>query len=612
MLQIERRAALRPLVGMFAVLLTTPAVALAQGRYLDHAGLTAELRAIASASAAVSLSSIGTTIEGREIWVLELADPGGAPPADRPAVLVVGNLAGDHLVGSSHAIEIARYLTAGGDEARAVLADQAVYIVPRLNPDGAERMFESVRAGRRGNARPFDDDNDGRIDEDGPDDLNGDGYITVMRVPDANGTYMIDPDDPRLMKKADPRAGESGTHTIYWEGVDANGDGFIAEDGPGGVDLDRNFQHAYPYYAAHAGPHMVSENESRALMDFVIAHRNIGAILTFGHTDNLVTAPSASGELADPATLDLVSYAGVPNEEALERGVYPRSSRGGFGFGFGFGGGAGELRGAQPGRDNDPESGRRPSTTVHGDDIEYFKAASEAYREITGIERVGVNREAEGAFFQYGYFQFGVPSFSTQGWALPETDDEEEAPGGSGDRSFDARLLAGLGGAGIEVFAPWTTYAHPTLGDVEIGGFLPYVTRNPPATELAELERRHGEFVVRLAGMLPRVRIVGTEVTSHDGDVFTVEVEIENAGYLPTSLQHGVVSRAVQPTTVQIQIDPGDVITGGTKTMQIRQLAGSGSRERFTWVIRGRAGSQVEIRVRSQKGGSDSATVTLR
>ena len=102
---------------------------------------------------------------------------------------------------------------------------------------------------------------------------------------------MLSPEDDRLMKVADAAKGESGAYTLYWEGRDSDGDGFINEDGLGGVDLDRSFQHAYPYWERDAGPHMVSEPEARALMDFVVANRNIGAILTFGHSDNLVTPP---------------------------------------------------------------------------------------------------------------------------------------------------------------------------------------------------------------------------------------------------------------------------------------------------------------------------------
>jgi hypothetical protein len=595
---------------------TTPLGGAAQtAAYLDFDDLTRELRSVVDGSDLASMRSLGVSHEGREIWVVEIADP-GAPAEERPAVLVVGNLSGDHVLGSSLALETVRYLT-GGD---AELGDRVVYLVPRLNPDGAEAMFGGILGERRGNALPFDDDNDGRVDEDPPEDLNGDGVITVMRARDPFGPYMLSPEDDRLMQKADAAKGESGAYTLYWEGLDSDGDGFINEDGSGGVDLDRSFQHAYPYWERDAGPHMVSEPEARALMDFMVAHRNIGAILTFGHSDNLVTPPDARGNLADASVLDLTAFADASNEDVFDVGVFgaQQSFRGGF---RGGGGGGIQLRGAQRGRDNDPNSGRRPSTTVHSEDQEYFKAISDAYREITGISEVGVNREAQGAFFQYGYYQFGVPSFSTQGWGLPpaeaETGGDEDRPdrrGGSegAGSGTDTKVLSALEDAGIETFVAWEAYQHPDLGEVEIGGFLPYATINPPAEDLPELGRTHGEFVARLAGMLPSVHIADTEVTNHGGGVFTVSVEIVNEGYLPTALQHGVVSRTVQATTVQIQVPPDAVLTGDPKTARVQRLEGAGARERFTWVIQGREGTSVEISARAQKGGSDITTITLR
>jgi hypothetical protein len=629
-----------------------PAGALAQtADYLDFDGFTRELRSLVNASNLATMSSLGTSHQGRDIWLVEVADRSGTPLDERPAVLVVGNLEGDHVVGSHLALEIVRYLIGG--ESGADLAEQVFYVVPRLNPDGAQAMFSPVKWGRRGNALPHDDDNDGRTDEDGPDDLNGDGFITVMRAMDPAGAFMIDPDEPRLMKRADAAEGQSGGYTLYWEGLDNDGDGFINEDGPGGVDPNRNFQHAYPYWKADAGAYMVSEPETRALMDWVIAHRNVAAILTFGHSDNVVDAGSQGGG----GELDLLAFADASNDDVLSVGVFGGGG-GGFGFGFGGRGGGGglQLRGAQLGADNDPSSGRRPVMAVQGSDLTYYQAIADAYEEITGIDAVGVDRPAEGAFFQYGHFQYGVPSFSTQGWGLGgdgvggASSDEGggEAPaadpaapptagrggatgargGGAGGRAgrgaapqarsggagngADARILTALEEAGIDAFVDWTPYQHPTLGEVEIGGFVPYAVTNPPFERVPELGRAHGEFVVRLAGMLPRVSIVSTEVESHGGGVFTVTAEIENSGFLPTSLQHGVTSRAVQPTMVQIQVPREDILTGAPKTAYVQQLAGSGARESFTWVIRGRAGATVEIRLRSQKGGTDTATVTLR
>lgn len=567
--------------------------------YLDHDGLTAELEALSDGSDLATVESLATTAEGRDVWLVTVADRSGTPLDERPGVLVVGNLEGDHVVGSHLALEMARHLVSGDADASAALEDHVFYLIPRLNPDGAEAMFADVLEDRAVNGRPWDDDNDGRVDEDPPEDLNGDGVITVMRVPDPMGAYVPHPDDPRLMVEAAPAERRAGQYTLHREGVDSDGDGFVNEDGPGGVDLNRNFQHVYPYYDAGAGPHMVSEPESRGLMDFVIAHRNLAAIVTFGHSDNLVTPPDNSGRLADPYTLDLTAFADASNDEVFDVGVYQAGTAPGV-----------PLRGAQPGRDNEPESGRRPAETVNSGDLEYFEAVSDLYRESTGIERVGVNREAEGAFFQYGYYQFGVPSFSTQGWTLPEPDEGDEG-GEEGAEGADAEILKALTGAGIAAFVDWTPYDHPDLGQVEIGGFRPYAATNPPAEQLPELGRAHGEFLVGLAGMLSRVSIVETEVESHGGGLFTVTAEIANTGYFPSALQHGVVARAVDPVTVQIQVPPEDVVTGDDKTSQVSRLEGSGTRERFTWLIRGQAGSTVEIRVRTQKSGSDTATVTL-
>ncbi len=617
---MQRGRSLRPL-ALTLILAAAPAQAGAQS-YWSHDELGDQLRSLANASDRATLTEIGSSMEGREIWMVTVAAPGGAPLESRPGLLVVGNLEGDHLLGSTLAVEAIRYLLAqdGQDEeVTRLLAESVVYVVPRLNTDGAEAFFAAARWDRTANARPVDDDNDGRTDEDGPDDLNGDGAITLMRVRDPAGAFMVHPDAPRLMKRADAAAGETGSYTLYWEGRDDDGDGFYNEDPPGGVDLNRNFQHAYPYWEADAGVHMVSEPESRALMDFVIAHGNIAAIVTYGHTDNLVTPPDARGALSEARTLDLPAFAAASLEGIHDVGVFRSGGGGGFGF---FGGGP-RLRGAQPGRDNDPNAGRRPSTTVHRNDVDYFATVSEAYREVTGIESVGIHRAPQGAFFDYGYFQFGVPSFSTTGWGMPSAPAEEGEAGqaraaagarggrGSGSGPLDLQLLEGLEASGIEAFVDWTPYPHPTLGEVEIGGFLPYVTTNPAPEMLATLGEGQGRFLARLGGMLPRIRIVETDVTAHGGGVFTVEATIENAGYFPSALQHGVVARAVDPVLVQIQVDPEDIITGDDKSATVQRLEGSGTRHSFAWVIRGSAGDRVEIRLRSEKGGHDTVTVRL-
>ncbi len=253
---------------------------------------------------------------------------------------------------------------------------------------------------------------------------------------------MVHPDDPRLLRRADAAKGEAGGYSVHWEGIDNDGDGFINEDGPGGVDLNRNFQHQYPYYTADAGPHMVSEPESRGMLEYVLARRNIAAILTFGESDNLIAPPTATGALAPASTVDLIAFANDSIAGARTTGRFqaPQGFGGGRGFGGGGGGGGRGAAAAAPGGRGGGRGVTPPATTVATTDVEYFRTISDRYRQLTGLRAVPATRTPGGAFFEYGYYQFGVPSFSTPGWGIGAAA-EGAAPGRGG-----AGAPAGAGG----------------------------------------------------------------------------------------------------------------------------------------------------------------------
>lgn len=593
--------------------------------YHSYDALTEALREAVNAHPNLArMTSVGTTIEGREIWVVELGSDSGTPLSERPALFIGANFEGNQLVGSELSLLVIRYLLDNYDTDDAVrqrLDNHTFYFFPRVNPDGAERMFMGLQTGQSTNARPHDDDNDGRTDEDGPDDLDGNGFITVMRALDPDGDYMVDTEDERAMKVADAKKGETGSYKIYWEGLDDDNDGFYNEDAVGGVNINRNFQHVYPYYEREAGMHMVSEQESRAVMDFVIAHRNIAMILVYGENDNLISAPNSRGELSEAKNINLFQFADASNDDATDVGMFTTQqsffSRRFFGEGRG-----GQQAETSSGR----QQGRRPATTVNEDDLEYFTTISEKYKELTGIKKApGVDKPA-GAFFEYGYYQFGVPSFSTPGWGIPsvEADSSEVEsgkPGGGAQRggtdnsdgksSLDRDILKWMDDDGVDGFVPWAAFTHPTLGEVEIGGFKPYEAANPPFTMLEELGPKQGVFVVYLASLFAEVRIAKTEVINHSGGIFRIKVEIENAGFFPTSSAHGVVSRSVKPTMVQLGIEPDDLLSGAAKTSFFQATDGSGNRQSFEWLIKGKRGDRIELKVVSQKGGGDTAQLTL-
>jgi hypothetical protein len=684
----HRPAALLPLLAVLALgFAAGPAAVQVQPGYHDHAALAKAVQALAAANkAVVKVESIGKTRGGRDIWALEIANPGPIAPAKRPALLIAAGFEGDHLVGTEIALATAEYMAknAASDPAvKSSLDGGTIYIVPRLNPDGAEGFFAPLKTGAKTNAEPVDDDNDGRIDEDGPEDLNGDGLITVMRVPAAGGEYMIDPEEPRLMKRADPKKGETGAFRLFTEGVDNDGDGFINEDPPGGVDLNRNFAHEYPYYKPGAGPHMVSAAEARALMAWIVVHRNIAAVLTFGESDNLIVPPTGAGRLGPARELDLVRFADAVAAGARSAGFIQTGGAMGFGRGgrmmmgeFSIdmltGGGAGGRQGQRQAQTQGGSEfsrfmmpDRKPATTVAAADYDYFKSVSDKYIELTGIRQPLFVREPQGAFFQYGYFQFGVPSFSTPGFGLATAEPspgprrmggaapgagEAGQPGPPGQGASAGRQTtivasggpegfammqaaqAGAGGAAAATLAPgidkqvlkwmdaekidgfvkWTKVKHPEFGEVEVGGFKPYAVTNPPAGKLAELGASHAKFAVHLSGLFARVKVASLEAVAHGGGLYRIKAEVENAGFWPTSLAQGQTARSVKPTMVQLGVDPGAVLSGSAKTSFLPALAGSGSRARYEWLIKGKTGETVELLVQSEKGGSATARVTLK
>ncbi|MBE0713783.1 MAG: hypothetical protein IH583_15530 [Candidatus Aminicenantes bacterium] len=620
-------------------------------RYHTYAEMTAALQSLAGAHKTMArISSIGKTRGGRDIWAVEIANPAGVPPAKRPALLVAANFEGDHLIGSEIALSVVAFLLNNypvNAEVKDRLDKSTIYVIPRVNPDGAEGYFAPIKTGRRTNTSPRDDDNDGRTDEDGPEDLNNDGFITMMRAKSAGGEYMIDPDEPRLMKKADPKKGETGAYKLFWEGKDNDGDGFINEDPPGGTDINRNFTHEYPYYKAEAGPHMISEAESRAVMDWIIGHRNVAAILTFGESDNLIVPPTSSGRLGPARELDLVRFADASAAGASTVGMI--QAGGGFGrrgrFAMGefsiemlMGGGGQSARQGQT-----AASGRMqrpappPATTVNSADYDYFKTASDKYVEMTGIRQPLLVREPQGAFFQYGYFQFGVPSFSTPGFGLLTAESPGQrrmgvAPPGAGAAGqqgqggqtgrqesrtdgapgVDRQILRWMDAEKVDGYVGWTKTNHPDLGEVEIGGFKPYAAMNPPAAKIAELGSTHAKFALYLAALFPRVKVARIEAVNHGGGLFRVMAEVENNGFWPTSLAHGQTARAVKPTMVQLGVDPKTILSGSAKTNFLPALAGSGARAKYEWLIQGKAGQVVELVVQSEKGGTDTAKLTLK
>ena len=115
------------------------------------------------------------------------------------------------------------------------------YIAPRLNPDGAELALAEKPRYIRSGVRPYPylDKDEGLHEE----DIDGDGRILQMRLPDPNGDWKISSLDPRLMEKRKPYEQGGEYYRVLTEGRIEGYDGALiklARDYQG-LDFNRNF-----------------------------------------------------------------------------------------------------------------------------------------------------------------------------------------------------------------------------------------------------------------------------------------------------------------------------------------------------------------------------------
>jgi hypothetical protein len=399
---------------------------LAFDRYHTPAELNAALLDMARANPAFARThSLAKSPGGRELILLEIGpEIAKTAPAPKtfPAVFIAADMEGTVPISGEAALYLARLII----QQPALRSDRTWYILPCGNPDAASLFFaKPLRLDPR-NARPHNDDMDDQIDEDGPEDLNGDGLITQMRVKDPEGEWMPVPGQPRLLKRADWSKGEKGVYKLYSEGIDNDGDGKYNEDGPGGVNVGTNFPHLFKPFAPDSGAWPGSEAESFALFKFFDAHREIGLTFVFGES-NFCLNPPRGGRRAES---DLNNIK-IPERIASAFGADPARTYT-----------MAEIMEmikpmAPPGMDITESMiagflGLGAVVNPLDDDLKFYKELSEKFKEFLKTNKLDAKRldpppDKDGSFELWSYYQLGLPSFALDFWTLPEVKEEKKA-----------------------------------------------------------------------------------------------------------------------------------------------------------------------------------------
>jgi hypothetical protein len=504
-----------------------------------------------------SFTSLAKTFGKHDVFQATLGSSGNSAPA----IVIVAGLEGDDPAGTEVCLRFIEFVCRSYgtiDTITALLDRRTFYIFPSINPDAAAQVQQRLVYNRTLNGRPIDGDHDGEADEDGYEDLNGDGYITQMRVASPFGEWMADSLNPQLMRKADPAKKERGAYSLYTEGVDNDGDGCWNEDTEGGVDIGCNFPYNYRFFQEGAGDDAVSEVETRALADFFLAHPNIAAVFSFSSHDNLLHPWEAGKPLSD-------------------------------------------LEG-------------KPVMAPLPEDAPYYQLISDNFRSMMNFKPLPAVQSEAGTFAEWVYYHFGRWSFSAPVWLPTAAPSDSSAGKAADDPLLSQRILYNwLSANGYQKrFVDWQAVDHPDFPgkQVEVGGFLPFTVKNPPADSLDAVAARYTNFFLYLARCMPTIEAAVQVDKLHD-TLFRVTAWTSSSGMLPTNSRLGNNVQWVRKVKAELLLEKDQQLVSGPRFYLLDGIAPGRSLEK-SWLIMAKSGSRVGVRASSPSVGVAESSVELK
>ena len=549
-------------------------------RFYTYADLTETLDAwVSEFPGLCRIESIGKSYEGREIPLVTVTNFETGRAEEKPAVLVHAQIHAMEFTGTTAALSLLDRLLHGyGEDERVTpaLDTRAFYVVPRVNPDGADAGLTDGRW-RRSSVRPYprDEPQDGLHRE----DVDGDGRVLMMRQRDPNGAWKPHPEDPRLLVARGPDDLDGEFFRVFPEGSIQNWDGVTVPIAPAleGLDLNRNWPAEWAPEGEQrgAGPYPGSEPETRALIQAIVDRPNITSYIGYHTFSGVHLRPYSGRSDDDYPTTDLRAFK-LMGEEATRLTGYPAIS---IFHDFKY----------------------DPKQVIKGGDIDWVYDFLGAFAWVT--EFWSPQRAA--GLSDY-HFIDGIRDHS------PE------------DELALVKLADELG----EGYVDWYPFEHPQLGPVELGGWnLVYFWFNPPLSRLEAEVRPHADFALFLALVSPRLEIRSFESEAVGDGAFRLRLVLENSGWLPTNVtQKALERKAVRPIDVELELPDGARVATGKEREEAGQLDGRVERRnvmwwavdhstsdlaKLEWVVEAPAGSRIGVVARHERAGTAHAELIL-
>lgn len=295
----------------------------AMNHYYDYEEVRACLESFHRAAPGLCrLRSLGKTHRDREILLLEVSAFSEGSCTGKKGVYVDACTHAEEICGTNTALYLAWFLLSQyglRENIRALLRGTVFYILPRLNPDGVEYCLKLNQPGN-GNGRylPEEFQPGGGLHFT---DINHDGKIAQMRVPDPDGEWKISKKDSRLMALRTPDDTTGPFYRMYPEGtIEGDPAGFCIHPSRSG-NLNRNYPGKWKPEGLQYGGGVLpmEEPETRAVAEFFVSHPHIAAVVSLHTNAGAIMRPFFSQGDAQYAgrDLELFEALGKMGEEEL-------------------------------------------------------------------------------------------------------------------------------------------------------------------------------------------------------------------------------------------------------------------------------------------------------
>lgn len=550
-------------------------------RFLRYDELVAWLRKLADAHPdLVAIETYGHSHEGRDLLLVTVTDGSTGPHDTKPAHWVDASIHAVELTATVAACYLLHHLVEGylidDPTVTEALRTRTFYVVPRVNPDGAEWVLADRPRLRRSSTRPWPWSDAHRWPGLHAEDVDGDGRILQMRIADPDGAWRAHPDDARLLVPVAPDGAAAGVarYRLLVEGTVEASDGFTIPTPrpPEGLDLNRNFPAGWSTSVTGSGDHPLSEPEIDALVRAIAARPNVCGYHAFHTSGGVLLRPSST----------------QPDSKLPPGDVWAWTQLGEIGT-------------------------RLTGYPVHS-----------VYEDFTWDP----SETMSGAADDWVYEHLGILGWTTEFWDVVHA-----ATGTKQGTHFwytgpnETEALAVL--RWCDEHAPdqhvdWYPYEHPQLGPLELGGWVaPGIWTNPPPARLRSEVAPHAGFAVAQALAAPCLAIPHATAVALGDDAWRVEAGVANTGWLPTTVSvRGAKESLVRPIVAEATGD-GIEVVGDPARQQVGQLEGraamrfsdmvDGTPDRVLvrWTIRARKGTAVTLTARHQRAGTATATITL-